>query len=79
MVTSRVLSMYEEPNPSFRNVAKQLKYRDLEVAEILWYKDAKTELKHQLTKGEFKRLCPKIRDGIIVEGNHAVEWGDVHN
>ena len=40
MVTARVLSMYEKPNPSFRNVAKQLKYRDLEVAEILWYKDA---------------------------------------
>ena len=38
----------------------------LEAAELLWIYEAQNSIRLQVQQGQFQRLCPKIREDVVV-------------
>lgn len=74
--TARVLSMYhKDPKRTFLNVTKKPTAEDLMKADLLWIKEAQSNMNRELKKGKYKRLCPRMReDGIYVVGDRTTRW-----
>ena len=50
----------------------------LEAAELLWIYEAQYSVRLQVEQGQFKRLCPKIReDGVVVISGRVEKWMEI--
>ena len=50
------------PKFSFKNATEVLGQAMLEAAELLWIYEAQHSIRLQVEQGQYKRLCPKIRE-----------------
>ena len=76
-VTGRIISVFRKIHvPSFANIMKFPSGYIME-AEMLWVIEAQKLLKDRLARGEFKRLCSRIRDdGLSLVGGRMEDYFD---
>ena len=65
------------PKTSLKNAARDLTPHDLERAELFWIREAQQDMGKDIENGNYKRLCPKMReDGIYVIRGRSELWMD---
>ena len=66
------------PKLSFKNAREVPDQSMLEAAELLWIYKAQHSIRLQVGQGQFKRLCPKIReDGVVVISGRVEQWMEI--
>ena len=71
--------MYKRnPKLSFKNATEVLDQSMLEAAELLRIYEAQHSIRLRVKQGQFKRLCPKIReDGVAVISGRVEKWMEI--
>ena len=74
-ISGRLISVFRHtPKPSLTNIFKFPADFIIE-AEMTWVIEAQKLLKDKFENGDFKQLCPRVRDdGIIIVGGRVEEF-----
>ena len=72
--TARILKLYEKAKAKRRNFLMEITASDVIKAEEFWVKDAQNLIKGDLRKDKYKKLCPRIKDNVIVVGGRTERW-----
>ena len=74
-ITARVISVFKYiPKPSLHNI-KKFPSDFISDAETMWVIEAQKLLKEGLEKGDYKRLCPRVReDGVVIVEGRVEAW-----
>ena len=72
--TARILKLYEKAKAKGRNFLMEITTKDVLKAEEFWVKDAQTLIRGDLRKDKYKKLCPRIKDNLIVVGGRTERW-----
>ena len=78
-VTARVIAMYRRnPKLSFKNATEVPDQSMLKAAKLLWTYEAQHSIRLQVEQGQFKRLCPKIREnGVVAISGRVEKWTEI--
>lgn len=78
-VTARILKLYHrEPKATLKNATQEITSKDVETAEVFWIKEAQRNMKNDIKHGNYRRLCPRLRDdGIHVISGRAEKWLEI--
>ena len=73
--TARLIAIFRYiPQPSLTNAFK-VPADYISEAELIWIVEAQKLLKEGLNRGDYKRLCPRLRDdGVVIVSVRLEEW-----
>ena len=72
--TARIMQVFYDEKPSLKNIFEPPSSINIEKAELFWVKEAQKSLSDGLKKGNYRRLCPKRIDGVVIVCGRTEKW-----
>ena len=73
-VTALILKLYSRFRKGGDQQDTRITVKDTEMAEQLWIKDAQKEMLSELDHIKYKKLRPKLQDGVVVVSGRTERW-----
>ena len=72
--TARILKLYRRFRTHNHSWSAEITPGDREEANTFWIEDAQREMKKEINTKVYVKLCPKLKDNIVVVGGRTERW-----
>ena len=75
--TARIIWLYREyKQPRRKDATSAVSVETLEMAKRIWILDAQVSMRESLTGERYRKLVPRVRDGLVMAGGRCERWNE---